>query len=66
MQTTIPRAAFTFALEMLRDFRRNQGLLVAGAVAYNTSLSLMPVGLEKELKPQDVADLFAYLRSAGK
>ncbi len=31
-----------------------------------TSLSLMPVGLEKELKPQDVADLFAYLRTAGK
>jgi putative heme-binding domain-containing protein len=30
----------------------------------STSLSLMPVGLEKELKPQDVADLFAYLRSA--
>jgi putative heme-binding domain-containing protein len=31
-----------------------------------TSLSLMPVGFEKELKPQDVADLFAYLRTAGK
>ncbi|MBA4187493.1 MAG: dehydrogenase [Planctomycetaceae bacterium] len=31
-----------------------------------TSLSLMPVGMEKELKQQDVADLFAYLRSAGK
>jgi putative heme-binding domain-containing protein len=32
----------------------------------STSLSLMPAGLEKELKPQDVADLFAYLRVAGK
>jgi putative heme-binding domain-containing protein len=31
-----------------------------------TALSLMPVGLEKELKPQDVSNLFAYLRSAGK
>jgi putative heme-binding domain-containing protein len=31
-----------------------------------TSLSLMPAGFEKELKPQDVADLFAYLRTAGK
>lgn len=31
-----------------------------------TALSLMPVGLEKELKLQDVADLFAYLRVAGK
>lgn len=32
----------------------------------STSLSLMPVGLEKELSRQDVADLFAYLRTAGK
>lgn len=32
----------------------------------STALSLMPVGLEKELTPQDVADLFAYLRTAGK
>jgi putative heme-binding domain-containing protein len=31
-----------------------------------TAVSLMPVGFEKELKPQDVADLFAYLRVAGK
>lgn len=40
--------------------RTNLGLFRA------TALSLMPVGLEKELKPQDVADLFGYLRSAGK
>ena len=32
----------------------------------STSLSLMPVGLEKELKVQEVADLFAYLRRAGR
>lgn len=32
----------------------------------STSLSLMPVGLEKELKHQDVADILAYLRTAGK
>jgi putative heme-binding domain-containing protein len=32
----------------------------------STGLSLMPVGLEKEISPQDVADLFAYLRTAGK
>lgn len=32
----------------------------------STALSLMPVGLEKELTPQNVADLFAYLRTAGK
>lgn len=32
----------------------------------STKLSLMPEGLEKELGKQDVADLFAYLRTAGK
>lgn len=32
----------------------------------STALSLMPVGLEKELTVQDTADLFAYLRKAGK
>jgi putative heme-binding domain-containing protein len=32
----------------------------------STSLSLMPVGFEKDLKHQDVADLFAYLRGAGR
>jgi putative heme-binding domain-containing protein len=36
------------------------------ATLRSTALSLMPVGLEKELTPQDVADLFAYLRTAGK
>ncbi len=36
------------------------------ATLRSTSLSLMPVGLEKELTPRDVADLFAYLRTAGK
>lgn len=32
----------------------------------STALSLMPVGLEKELTPQDAADVLAYLRVAGK
>ena len=32
----------------------------------STRLSLMPEGLEKQLSHQDVADLFAYLRTAGK
>jgi putative heme-binding domain-containing protein len=36
------------------------------ATLRSTKLSLMPVGLEKELSRQDVADLFAYLRVAGK
>ncbi|MBX9582735.1 MAG: c-type cytochrome [Gemmataceae bacterium] len=32
----------------------------------STRLSLMPEGLEKQLSPRDVADLFGYLRAAGK
>jgi len=32
-----------FALDVLRAFRRNQGLLLAGAVAYYTLLSIVPL-----------------------
>jgi len=38
-----PRGALACVLGVLRDFRRNQGLLLAGAVAYNTLLSLVPL-----------------------
>jgi YihY family inner membrane protein len=37
------RTAFIFVHRLLADFRRNQGLLLAGAVAYNTLLSLIPL-----------------------
>lgn len=37
------RAAFIFVHRLVADFRRNQGLLLAGAVAYNTLLSLIPL-----------------------
>lgn len=37
------RACLAVVLGVLRDFRRNQGLLLAGAVAYNTLLSLVPL-----------------------
>ena len=43
---TVPtpaRLVFTFVRRLLGDFRRNQGLLLAGAVAYNTLLSLVPL-----------------------
>ena len=33
----------TFALTVLKRFRANQGLLLAGAVAYYTLLSLIPL-----------------------
>lgn len=37
------RAILPFALSVLRDFRANQGLLLAGAVAYYALLSLVPM-----------------------
>jgi YihY family inner membrane protein len=37
------RSLYIFARRLLGDFRRNQGLLLAGAVAYNTLLSLVPL-----------------------
>jgi membrane protein len=38
-----PAPAWQFARQVLLDFRRNQGLLLSGAVAYYTLLSLIPV-----------------------
>jgi len=35
----------TFVLRVLHDFRRNQGLLLAGAIAYYTLLSIVPMAL---------------------
>ncbi len=37
------RFLLSFAGRLVRDFRRNQGLLLAGAVAYYTLLSLIPL-----------------------
>jgi membrane protein len=37
------RSFFVLARRLLADFRRNRGLLLAGAVAYNTLLSLVPL-----------------------
>ena len=37
------RAVWKFAIGVLRDFRANQGLLLAGAVAYYALLSLVPM-----------------------
>lgn len=37
------RSLLVFTRRLVRDFRRNQGLLLAGAVAYNTLLSLIPL-----------------------
>jgi membrane protein len=36
---------FSFLMNVLRDFRRNQGLLLCGAVAYYTLLSIVPLSI---------------------
>jgi membrane protein len=36
---------FRFILAVLRAFKRNQGLLLSGAVAYNTLLSIVPMSI---------------------
>lgn len=36
---------FSFLLRVWRDFKRNQGLLLSGAVAYHTLLSIVPLSI---------------------
>jgi YihY family inner membrane protein len=36
---------FGFVVSVLRDFRRNQGFLLAGAIAYYTLLSIVPLSI---------------------
>jgi YihY family inner membrane protein len=40
-----PGRLFRFLLNVLRDFKRNQGLLLCGAVAYYTLLSVVPLSI---------------------
>ena len=37
--------SFAFLINVLREFRRNQGLLLAGAIAYYTLLSIVPLSI---------------------
>jgi len=41
--TRMPHRFFSFLLRVLRGFKRNQGLLLSGAVAYYTLLSIVPM-----------------------
>lgn len=40
-----PVRLFSFLLEVLRGFRRNQGFLLSGAIAYYTLLSVVPMSI---------------------
>jgi YihY family inner membrane protein len=41
----MPGRLFSFLLRVLRGFKRNQGLLLSGAVAYYTLLSVVPMSI---------------------
>jgi len=41
----LPRQLFSFLIRVVRDFKRNQGLLLSGAVAYYTLLSIVPMSI---------------------
>lgn len=73
MRFITPQASYVlkhpgaFALRVLRAFRANQGLLLAGAVAYYTLLSLVPLVILLVLVLSQVIDqavLLASLRRA--
>ena len=42
---SFPGRLFSFLLRILRGFRRNQGMLLSGAVAYYTLLSIVPLSI---------------------
>src|SRR5512141_2492534 len=41
----VPGRLFSFLFRVLRGFKRNQGLLLSGAVAYYTLLSIVPMSI---------------------
>lgn len=61
----IARHPWPFTVEVFREFRRNHGLLLAGAVAYYALLSIVPllillvVVLSNVLEPQALLDTLA-------
>ena len=43
--TRLPGQLFSFVLRVVRGFMRNQGLLLSGAIAYYTLLSIVPMSI---------------------
>lgn len=56
----------TFALRVLRGFRANQGLLLAGAVAYYALLSIVPLLILMAIALSHVIDQTALLEALGR
>src|SRR3990167_2931642 len=67
-----PEAAYvlshpgTFALRVLRGFLANQGLLLAGAVAYYALLSIVPLPILMAIALSHVIDQAALLEALGR
>ena len=67
-----PRTAYvfshpgTFALRVLKGFRANQGLLLAGAVAYYALLSIIPLLILMAIALSHLIDQSALLEALGR
>jgi membrane protein len=61
----IPKYLLVFALRVLKGFRANQGLLLAGAVAYYTLLSLIPLLILMLIALSHVTDQSSLLSTMG-
>ena len=67
-----PRAAYvfshpgTFALRVVKGFRANQGLLLAGAVAYYALLSIVPLLILMAIALSHFIDQSALLEALGR
>ena len=55
-----------FAMRVLRGFRANQGYLLAGAVAYNTLLSILPLLILILIVAANFVDEAALLKTLGR
>lgn len=64
--TQVLRAPGAFALQTLRAFRANQGLLLAGAVAYYALLSLVPLMILVVIALSHVIDPYELLDTLGR
>ncbi|MDB5892336.1 MAG: putative ribonuclease [Polaromonas sp.] len=70
--TTVSPASYvlshpgSFALRVLRGFRANQGLLLAGAVAYYALLSIVPLLILMAIALSHVIDQAALLAAVGR
>src|SRR5512143_1819140 len=64
--TYVLRNPLTFALQVLKAFRANQGLLLAGAVAYYALLSIVPLLILTAIALSHFVDQAELLRTLGR